>query len=105
MEHRREVTKFKETLGGCFGLLIALVISMMYGGFVTTYLWNGIISPTFGLMTLTFWQGFGLDLFVGFLTVNARPKKDWYSTSETFVLSIVISSLFLLLGWIVIQFI
>ena len=104
MENKRE-KNFKELTGGCVGLIAAMVISMAFTGYVVTYLWNGIISPTFDVMTLTFWQGYGLNLVTSYLTATIKPKEDGYSTAERFIVAMSLSAAFWGLGWIVIQFI
>lgn len=61
-------------LGETGTFLVVLVLKlagMIYGGFVTMKLWNGIISPTFGFDQLNFFQGLGLDLFVSYLFYNS----------------------------------
>ena len=103
--------KFKEMLGKLFislgKLMMAFVVmalGLIFGGYVTMYLWNGIIAPTFGIVTLTIAQGVGVDLFITFTTmqrVDAEDKGLVYSFFRILFTNI----LMLFVGWVVIQFI
>lgn len=68
-------------------------------------LWNGLIVPTFGIMTLSYWQAFGLDLFVSFLTAKIGNKNDGYENNQRAYLAIMSTLLFWGIGSIAMMFI
>ena len=103
--------EFKEMLGEFFISLgkmmmafATLAFSLILGGYVTMYLWNGIIAPTFDIVKLNLAQGIGIDLFITFTTmqrVDVEDKGLVYSIFRVLFINI----LMLFIGWIVIQFI
>ena len=76
---------------GCLWGIALIVFSMALSGFVTMKLWNGLIVPTFGFATLNYWQAFGLDLFVSFLTAKIGNKNDGYENNQNDSRSVVLS--------------
>lgn len=81
LRERGFTMNYKEKeVGVFFGSLILMLVGMVYTGFVTTKLWNGIISSTFGLDQLRFFQGLGLDLFITYLFyssgISGRDKSE-----------------------------
>ena len=90
---------------GCLWSVALLLFSMALGGFVAMKLWNGLIVPTFGLATLSYWQAFGLDVFVSFLTAKVGNKNDGYEGNQRVYLSILATLLFWGLGSIAMMFI
>ena len=103
--------EFKEMLGGLsiafVKMVVALVVmalGLIFGGYVTMYLWNGIIAPTFGIVTLTIAQGVGIDLFISFTTMQRVDVED-KGLAYSFFRVLFINILMLFIGWIVIQFI
>lgn len=90
---------------GCLWSIALMVFSIAMGGFVAMKLWNGLIVPTFGLMTLSYWQAFGLDLFVSFLTAKIGNKNDGYENNQKAYVSIIAILLFWGLGSIAMMFI
>jgi len=65
------------------------------------YLWNGIISPTFGLITLNFWQATGLDVFTSYMMPSSNNNEC--SITETILRGVVKALFILFIGWIIIQ--
>lgn len=90
--------------GKLFGALILMVLSLAIGGFVTMFLWNGLIAPTFGVLTLTWAQALGLDVFISFITAKATPTTE-ESVWMIFAKATVSTLLFMLVGWVVMFFI
>lgn len=90
---------------GCLWSIALMVFSIAMGGFVAMKLWNGLIVPTFGLMTLSYWQAFGLDLFVSFLTAKIGNKNDGYENNQKAYVSIIVTLLFWGIGSIAMMFI
>lgn len=96
-------------LGETGTFLVVLVLrfaGILYGGLVTMMLWNGIISPTFGLDQLNFFQGLGLDLFISYLFYNSgisgRDKSE--SIFVPIIESVISTTLFLGVGLILMLF-
>lgn len=90
---------------GCLWSLALIVFTIALGGFVAMKLWNGLIVPTFGLVTLSYWQAFGLDLFVSYLTAKIGNKDDGYTSNQRVYLAIISTLLFWGLGSIAMMFI
>ena len=103
--------EFKEMLGELFislGKLMMALVTMAFGlilgGYVTMYLWNGIIAPTFGIVELTIAQGVGISLFITFTTMQRVDVED-KGLAYSFFRGLFINLIMLFIGWIVIQFI
>lgn len=99
-----ENKEIEKDLTGCLTAWAFIPIALVLSGWVTMYLWNGIISVTFELQTLSFWQALGLDIFVSYLMVGGKGKEK-RTSYEVFVSAITKTLLFLLLGFIVIHFV
>ncbi|WP_314578596.1 hypothetical protein [Enterococcus gilvus] len=91
--------------GGCFGAMLIMIVNLALSGYVAMFLWNGIIVTTFKLQALTYWQAFGLDVMVSFLTFAKGVKTDGYSNAERFAISIFCNVFFLLFGILAMTFI
>lgn len=85
--------------------LMLSAVAMAVGGFVAMKLWNGLITPTFGLAELSYWQAFGLDVFVSFITGKIGNKDDGYKGNERLYLAITTSLLFWAVGSFAMMFI
>ena len=94
-------------IGISIGSILLFFVAMLYGGFVTMKLWNGIISPTFDLIQLNFFQAWGLDVFVSYIIAGNKLRKTdnddsiWGSFSN----AIVLTTAFWLVGMIIMYFI
>lgn len=42
-----------------FGILMAIAMGLVFG-YLVVYLWNWLMPSIFGLVKITYWQGFGL---------------------------------------------
>lgn len=93
-------------IGISMGSILLVFVAMLYGGFVTMKLWNGIISPTFQLIELNFFHAWGLDLFVSYIIAGNNFKKadDEDSIWSTFSKSVAVITAFWLVGMIIIHF-
>ncbi|WP_229078129.1 hypothetical protein [Enterococcus sp. 1001283B150225_161107_E12] len=97
-------------LGETGTFLVVLVLKfagIIYGGFVTMKLWNGIISPTFSFDQLNFFQGLGLDLFVSYLFYNSGISGKYKSESifAPIIESTISTTLFWSVGSLIMFFI
>lgn len=108
---KKDEQEFKEMLGGLsmslgkmVGALVARAFGLVLDGYVTMYLWNGIIEPTFGIVKLTIAQGVGISLFITFTTMQRVDVED-KGLAYSFFRSLFINIIMLFIGWIVIQFI
>jgi hypothetical protein len=61
-------------------LLIALIGATLFG-FAVRELWNAVMSPLFGLHTVTFWQALGLlllaKIFFGGFHRHSGGRREW----------------------------
>lgn len=91
---------YKTTTQVLFNIII-IPLLVMFGGFVTMFLWNGIMAPTFGITTLTFVQGIGVDCFVSYITYSSNGAEDNRGVIERVLGGLVVTLMFLLIGWVV----
>ena len=108
---KKDEQEFKEMLGGLsisLGKMVVALVARAFGlvldGYVTMYLWNGIITPTFGIVELTIAQGVGISLFITFTTMQRVDVED-KGLAYSFFRGLFINVIMLFVGWIVIQFI
>lgn len=84
-------------------IAIALwLVDFVITGFVTCYLWNNTMSRIFGLMQITYWQGWAVSLLIGYF----KPK-NWDHESDTIkdlTKDIVNTLLIALFMWLLITF-
>lgn len=90
---------------GWIGTLILSFVALIFGGFVTMKLWNGLVSPVFHLQTLNLWQATGLDLFVSYITGKVPPKEDGHTSFERTLLAILMTLFTWGIGSIIMLFI
>lgn len=90
---------------GCSAAMLIMIVNFAFSGYVAMFLWNGIIVDIFKLQALTYWQAFGLDVMVSFLTFTKGVKNDGYSNAERVAISIFGNLFFLLFGLLVMTFI
>jgi len=95
------LTKEETTTLGCIAQVLFIPIAVAISGWTTMYLWNGLISSTFGLITLNFWQAAGLDVFISYMISDGG--KDGRSTIEAIVGALAKTLIMLFIGWIIIQ--
>lgn|GEM_PF-5289000 len=80
------------------------IFNVWLSAFVTMWLWNNLIAVTFAVTVLSFWQAFGVDLFVSYLRSNYR-KKDEIDPLERMVGNTLLALVFWGLGGFVSLFI
>lgn len=99
-----DVLELQKTALELVGLLLVAPLIMVFGGYVTQYLWNGLISPTFGIKALTLAQATGLDLTVSFIVApkSSNSEEGAFAKLARIILS---NLLFMLVGWIIMKFI
>ena len=108
MMENREV---KEQLGELFialskmiGAFALLAVSVAFGGYVTMYLWNGIVPPTFGVTALTWGQATGIDLLISFITTQRIPETK-ETLAQRFFYIFWANLIIMATGWVVMLFI
>lgn len=74
-------------------------------GYTTMYLWNNIVSTTFGIFELTWIQAFGLDFFVGYLVSDGKPSGKYESYTEMVTRLIIKYLAYLAIGSLIVLFI
>lgn len=90
---------------GWIGALTLSFVALIFGGFVTMKLWNGLVSPVFHLQTLNLWQATGLDLFVSYITGKVPPEEDGHTSFERTLLAILMTLFTWGIGSIIMLFI
>lgn len=60
-----------EILGGCFVAVIVFLIVVFLGAAIAMWLWNAIMTPVFGLPTLTYWQMYGIMVMTKLIFGNS----------------------------------
>lgn len=103
-----------KTIFGCFGLVVLIIVgivtSAILNGYVLMKLWEWFIMPTFeSAPALSIPVAIGVGLLVSLLTYHTtNNKSNDDSTTEgvvRFVLVVFHPLLYLVLGWIVYQFV
>ena len=56
---------------------VLFIFDFIITGFVTCYLWNSVMGGIFGLIQITYWQGWALGLLIGYF----KPKS-WNQKSD-----------------------
>ena len=56
------------------GLLFRAIVLMFLYPLLIKWIWNGVVSTTFGIAMITYWQAFGLFWLFGFL----NPDQTYY---------------------------
>lgn len=105
MNKKDYATATLAVIGVSVGSVALLFLGMLYGGFVTMKLWNGIISPTFDLVQLNFFQAWGLDVFVSYLVSGVKKSDEENSLIYTFVKVIAVTTAFWVIGILIMNFI
>ena len=94
----------KEVIEVMLGSILMMVLSIIICGFTVMYLWNNILPTIFGIRTITLAQAIAIDLLISFVVTTQINDTKW-TVSESFVRTLSICLITLLIGWIVIQFI
>jgi len=103
----------ENTLWGCFGVLVALIIgtilSTAVNGWALMTLWGWFVIPVFGLPSLSIVQAIGVALVVSFLTKHTDTSVQQKRSTGEAIGFLVGSSFFLpvitvAIGYVVHQF-
>lgn len=84
------------------GVLLFIFVTLL-SAFTTAYLWNNIMAVIFPLPALTLVQAFAVDWFVTYIVVPYNPGGKTFTETASSAISKTL--MFLVIGWIVIQFI
>lgn len=63
-------------LFGCFGLIAASALSMIFSGLVLQIMWAWYIAPLFSIRELTIPEALGLYCTTWLLTYRDAPQKE-----------------------------
>lgn len=85
------------------GVIAALVLSTIWGGYVLSLLWAWFIASTFSAPVLTITQAIGVRLVVGFMTMNSKTSDKDRAFGESIALAFFLPLFGLLLGLLVKQ--
>ena len=77
-----------------FLTFILFVIDWLLTGWITCYMWNGILPPLLGVTEITFWQGQAVSLFVTWLVTSSHKKKEEESMLEGLLYDLVLTMIF-----------
>jgi len=92
-----------KALGAIFGLVVLVVVSAIFNGYVLSLLWGWFVVPVFSLPKLPVTSAIGLSLVVGYLTHQVPEEKTrpfGEMMSRAIALAALKPSLALLFGWI-----
>lgn len=57
--------------------VVLFVFDWLLTGWITCYMWNGILPPLFGVTEITFWQGQAIALLITwFATSHKKEDKE-----------------------------
>ena len=88
-------------------VLISIVLSTIYSGWVFSVLWRWFVVTTFGTVPLTVVQAIGLATIKGLVFFEYKPNKNKMETSDlvtTIIVMFAVPTLSLAGGWLVTQF-
>lgn len=95
----------REFMGFAFAFAIAVLVSIFWGGFVTSTLWGWFLVPL-GVKAITYWHAVGLSSLFGsflgsrgLLNNNSEETPTSVACRDAF-LAVVIPAVCLVLGWI-----
>lgn len=83
---------------------VLFVFDFIITGFVTCYLWNSVMSGMFGLMQITYWQGWAISLLTGYFGPHNWDRESSTDTARNLFKDIVYTLLAALLMWLLINF-
>ena len=75
MENWNHYTK-DHPVGGCFGLIIAMLLLIFFGPWIVMHAWQLIAVDMFGAPAMPYWAAFFGTWAVHILTENIRSDKD-----------------------------
>ncbi len=90
--------------------LAVSILCRVYNGYILVKLWSWFIVPTFNLPALSIPVGIGISIVISLLTYQHIPSITDNSKStrvklvEATITSILLTTLFLLNGWVVTWF-
>jgi len=90
--------------------ITAIVLSVIFSGYVLSILWSWFVSPVFGLVELSISEAIGVALVVSFLAKDypEEDKKEEKSFNEImgrlFITTIFRPAFALFAGWIITLF-
>jgi len=102
-----------KTLSLVIGFLVMVPINLVIYGWILSKLWLWLIVPTFGVQPLKVMQAIGINLVIGFVTLRSSKEEDEAEDDdrepEDHAIEIVkklvaIPGAFLLLGWVISNF-
>lgn len=63
-----------KTRKAALGTLL-FIVDFILTGFVTCYLWNTVVSYYFGVITITFWQGWLLSFVINYFIPHKKNDE------------------------------
>ena len=78
MKQKKEGNNLTDEILATVGAFAIFAVLLFGLNFIWLWLWNGIISPKFGLPTFTYWEMYGMIIFIrGVLpTTRYTVNKD-----------------------------
>lgn len=83
------------------GFLITLPVAMVVRGWVAVKLWGWILLPIYGVQVPTIAQVIGLSVLVSFAIPSRSNRDGKAQVVETFFQSMILSLLYLGIGYVV----
>jgi len=81
-----EETEAKVTVYKSIVTVLLVVANFIVSGLGATYVWNTVVSEIFGVMTLTFWQVYGIKLVIPlFFGSHKSPLDDENSRTKSVI--------------------
>ena len=94
-----------EVIGFITSIIIIIIASTIWRGYVLTVLWEWFVVPTFGLPLINIPTAIGICTIMTFLTMHYKNGKDERDLSEKIaeilILSMTTPAIYLFGGWIV----
>jgi hypothetical protein len=94
-----------EVIGFITSIIVIIIASTIWKGYVLTVLWKWFVVPAFGLPLINIPTAIGICSIMTFLTMRHKTGQDERDlserVSEALILSMISPAIFLFGGWIV----
>ncbi len=70
---------------------VLFVFDWLLTGWITCYMWNGILPPLLGFTEITFWQGQAFALFITWLATSHKKEEKEKNLFESVLYDIFLT--------------
>lgn len=74
--------------------VVLFVFDWLLTGWITCYMWNGILPPLLGVTEITFWQGRAIALLITWFATSHRKEDKEKNLIESIMYDIFLTLFF-----------